>query len=145
MLGLDDSIIFLINRSATLVRQEFEARLRKLDLTPAQWAVLIRLSEQDGLNMTELGNLLYFDKPTTTGVVNRLVAKKYVKKVKNRKDRRVTHVFITDAGKEALIPVEPILTYYRENFFKGIPEEDYNTAREVVRTIIKNVKSIDNH
>ncbi len=69
-----------MNRAATLARQEFEARLRKLDLTPAQWAVLIRLSEQDGLNMTELGNLLYFDKPTTTGVVNRLVKKKVCQK-----------------------------------------------------------------
>jgi len=140
---LDDSIIFLVNRSATLARQEFEARLRKLDLTPAQWAVLIRLSEQDGLNMTELGNLLYFDKPTTTGVVNRLVKKKYVKKVKNRKDRRVTHVFITDAGKDALIPVEPILEFYKDNFLKDIPEDDYETAKNVLRALIKNIKSID--
>lgn len=145
MLGLDDSLLFLINRSSTLARQEFEARLRKLDLTPAQWAVLIRLSEQDGLNMTELGHLLYFDKPTTTGVVNRLVKKKYVKKVKNRKDRRVTHVFITDAGKDALGPVEPILTYYRENFLKGISEEDYETAKDVLRTVIKNIKSLENN
>jgi len=145
MLGLDDSLIFLINRSATLVRQEFEARLRKLDLTPAQWAVLVRLSEQDGLNMTELGNLLYFDKPTTTGVVNRLVKKKYVKKVKNRKDRRVTHVFITDAGKDAMIPVEPIIAFYKENFLKDVPEESYETAKEVVRTLIKNIKSIDHN
>jgi len=140
---LDDSIIFLVNRAATLARQEFESRLRKLDLTPAQWAVLIRLSEQDGLNMTELGNLLYFDKPTTTGVVNRLVKKKYVKKVKNRKDRRVTHVFITDIGKEALIPVEPILELYRESFLKGFPEQDYETAKDVLRLLMKNIKSID--
>lgn len=142
---LDDSIIFLVNRAATLARQEFEARLRKLDLTPAQWAVLIRLSEQDGLNMTELGNLLYFDKPTTTGVVNRLVKKKYVKKVKNRKDRRVTHVFITDAGKDALTPVEPILEFYKDNFLKGIPTEDYETAKNVLRVLIKNIKLIDNN
>lgn len=140
MLGLDDSLLFLINRSATLARQEFESRLREFDLTPAQWAVLIRLSEQDGLNMTELGQLLYFDKPTTTGVVNRLVKKKYVKKVKNRKDRRVTHVFITDAGKDALLPVEPITDFYRDNFFKGISNEDYESAKEVVRTVIKNIK-----
>lgn len=138
---LDDSILFLINRCATLARQEFESRLRKLDLTPAQWAVLVRLSEQDGLNMTELGQLLYFDKPTTTGVVNRLVKKKYVKKVKNRKDRRVTHVFITDAGKDAMVPVEPIIEHYRENFLKGIPNEDYETAKDVLRILIKNIKT----
>lgn len=141
MLGLDDSLLFLINRSATITRQEFESKLRQFDLTPAQWGVLVRLSEQDGLNMTELGHLLYFDKPTTTGVVNRLVKKKYVKKVKNRKDRRVTHVFITDAGKEALIPVEPIIQSYRENFLVGISEEDYEVARNVVRILIKNIKN----
>lgn len=91
--------------------------------------------------MTELGQLLYFDKPTTTGVVNRLVKKKYVKKVKNRKDRRVTHVFITDAGKEALKPIEPILDEYRKNFLHGINEEDYDKAKEVVKLLIKNIKS----
>ena len=142
MLGLDDSLLFLINRTSTLVRQEFESKLRKLDLTPAQWAVLIRLSEQDGLNMTEIGQLLYFDKPTTTGVVNRLVKKKYVKKVKNRKDRRVTHVFITDAGKEALLPVVPIVDSYRTDFLKGVSEEEYEVAKNVLRTVIKNIKTI---
>lgn len=91
--------------------------------------------------MTELGQLLYFDKPTTTGVVNRLVKKKYVKKVKNRKDRRVTHVFITDAGKDAMVPVEPIIEHYRENFLKGIPNEDYETAKDVLRILIKNIKT----
>jgi len=144
MIGLDDSLLFLINRSATLARQEFEARLRKLDLTPAQWAVLVRLQEQDGLNMTELGQLLYFDKPTTTGVVNRLVKKKYVKKVKNRKDRRVTHVFITDAGKESLVPTEPIVEFYIENFINNIPEEDYETAKDVLRILIRNIKAAEN-
>jgi len=145
MLGLDDTLTFLINRASTLARQEFEARLRKFDLTPAQWAVLIRLCEQDGLNMTELGQLLYFDKPTTTGVVNRLVKKKYVKKVKNRKDKRVTHVFITDAGKDALVPVEPILEFYKENFLQGISEEEYETANRVMKILIKNIKGIESY
>jgi len=140
---LDNSILFLINRTSTLVRQDFEARLRKLDLTPAQWAVLVRLSEQDGLNMTELGQLLYFDKPTTTGVVNRLVKKKYVKKVKNRKDRRVTHVFITDAGKEAMTPVEPITKLYTENIISDVTEEEYAMVREVLKKLIKNVKGLE--
>jgi DNA-binding MarR family transcriptional regulator len=145
MLGLDDTLTFLINRASTLARQEFEGKLRKFDLTPAQWAVLIRLSEQDGLNMTELGHLLYFDKPTTTGVVNRLVKKKYVKKVKNRKDRRVTHVFITDAGKEALIPVEPIINFYSENFLKDISAEEYEVAKNVLKTLIRNIKAVENY
>jgi len=145
MLGLDDSLLFLINRSATLTRQQFESKLRPFDITPAQWGVLVRLSEQDGLNMTELGQLLYFDKPTTTGVVNRLVKKKYVKKVKNRKDRRVTHVFITDAGKEALLPIEPIIASYRENFLQGISDEEYDKAKEVVKLLIKNIKSNANN
>jgi len=95
--------------------------------------------------MTELGQLLYFDKPTTTGVVNRLVKKKYVKKVKNRKDRRVTHVFITDAGKEALLPIEPIIASYRENFLQGISDEEYDKAKEVVKLLIKNIKSNANN
>lgn len=143
MLGLDDTLTFLINRASTLARQEFESKLRKFDLTPAQWAVLIRLSEQDGLNMTELGHLLYFDKPTTTGVVNRLVKKKYVKKVKNRKDRRVTHVFITDAGKEALVPVDPIIQFYQDNFLKDVSTEEYEAAKNVLKTLIRNIKAIE--
>ena len=108
MLGLDDTLTFLINRASTLARQE-----------------------------------LYFDKPTTTGVVNRLVKKKYVKKVKNRKDRRVTHVFITDAGKEALTPVDPIVKFYQDNFLKDISPEAYETAKEVLKTMIKNIKSVE--
>jgi DNA-binding MarR family transcriptional regulator len=68
-----------------------------------------------------------------------------VKKVKNRKDRRVTHVFITDAGKEALVPVEPIINFYSENFLKDISEEEYETAKNVLKTLIRNIKAVENY
>jgi DNA-binding MarR family transcriptional regulator len=97
---LDDSLGFLLGRAASAMKTALEERLRRHDITAPQWAVLARLWEEDGLPPSVIGRRLEADRPTITGVVDRLEHKGLVKKVRDSEDRRVVRVHLTDRGKK---------------------------------------------
>ena len=51
---LDESLGFIINKTALAMKYEFEKKLAPLDITAAQYQVLKRLSEEDGLSQKEI-------------------------------------------------------------------------------------------
>ncbi len=108
MFKLDDSLGYLLNAAAVSMRWALEARLAPHGVTAPQWAVLARLWEEDGLPQSRIGERLSFDKPTVSGVVDRLEDKGLVRRVRDEQDRRVTRVFLTEAGRglrDTLVPL----------------------------------------
>ncbi|MFQ6093426.1 MAG: MarR family winged helix-turn-helix transcriptional regulator [bacterium] len=106
----DDSLGFLMTRTARCMKRALESRLAGHGITSSQYAVLYRLWEEDGLSLTELGKKLYFDNPTITGVVDRMERDNLVNRERNNEDRRVIKIFLTSRGKElkdVLIPLGP--------------------------------------
>lgn len=99
MFKLDDSLGYLVNRAATVMRWALEARLAKHGLTPPQWAILARLWEEDALPMSEVGAILNIDKPTTSGIVDRLERKELVRRARDSADRRVVRICLTEKGR----------------------------------------------
>ena len=66
---------------------------------PQLWA-LKTLSEYESLPLGELSRKMYLHPSTVTGVVDRLEAKGYVLRDRDREDRRVVNVRLTDKGKD---------------------------------------------
>lgn len=66
---------------------------------PQLWA-LKTISEYESLPLGELGRKMYLHPSTVTGVVDRLEAKGYVLRDRDREDRRVVNVRLTDKGKD---------------------------------------------
>jgi DNA-binding MarR family transcriptional regulator len=97
---LDDSLGFLMNRSALAMRWALEDRLAKHGLTAPQWAILAGLWEQNAQPLSAVGAIFHFDKPTTTGIVDRLEDKGLVRRVRDLEDRRITRVHLTKAGEK---------------------------------------------
>ncbi len=109
----DENIAFLIGKVRRGLRREFDSRFKQVGITPAQYDLLSRLWEKNGLLMTELSNKVYKDGPTVTGLVDRLEKKKLLLRRKDEKDRRAIRIFLTEQGKnyEKALPklVEKIL------------------------------------
>lgn len=58
------------------------------------------ISKEEGLMMSELGNRLDISFSTATGIIDRLIEKKLVKRERNGGDRRIVRVMLTDKGKK---------------------------------------------
>ncbi len=74
-------------------------------LTFSQFFALNALSRQEYL-MSELSTRLVIAPSTTTGIVDRLVAKGWVKRCADPQDRRVVKLRLTDEGRDILSRVQ---------------------------------------
>ncbi len=99
MNALDGSVGFLLSRAARSMKRALEARLSEHNITATQYIVLEVLREHDGASLSLLGQKLYFDNPTITGVVDRMERDDLVERRRVAGDRRVINVFLTSRGK----------------------------------------------
>ena len=67
-----DTIGFLLNDAARLMRKDFERRTRSLGLTRAQWQALFHLARNEGCNQATLADLLEVEPITLARLVDRL-------------------------------------------------------------------------
>jgi MarR family transcriptional regulator, transcriptional regulator for hemolysin len=95
----DRSLGFLISDAARLMRTVFDRRVRRLELTRAQWLVLARLNRRPGASQSELADMMEVEKASAGRMVDRLERKGWIERRPDPVDRRVNRLYLT-AGAE---------------------------------------------
>jgi DNA-binding MarR family transcriptional regulator len=108
MTQLQTSFGFLISRLSTTLRARLEQRLASYDLTPSQWAVMMRLMEKEGWTQKALGDSLEVNKATIGGLIHRLEAKGVLHRQRNGEDARFQEVLLTEAGRRLAQETAPL-------------------------------------
>jgi DNA-binding MarR family transcriptional regulator len=96
---IEDCISFLVGKAAQATSRRARELLAPHGVTPAQYAVLKVLAEQDGSTLTHLAGRLVLDSATTTGLADRLELASLVVRRADGKDRRVSRLFLTERGR----------------------------------------------
>ena len=98
-------------RSLATCYQAFEAyssaHVRGLGLTPPQFDVLATLGNTAGMSCRELGERTLITKGTLTGVLDRLEARRLIRRTTGEHDRRSVFVQLTPAGETLFGKVFP--------------------------------------
>jgi MarR family transcriptional regulator for hemolysin len=98
---LTRSLGFLLGDVSRLIRQRFDDRADGLGLTRAQWRVLAQLRRREGINQSALAEILEIEPITLVRHIDRLVAKDFVERRPDPKDRRAWKLHL----KEEVLPV----------------------------------------
>jgi len=77
------------------------------DLTPVQYAALLTIFQNPGVDQVTLAGMIAYDRTTITGVVDRLERKRLVTRVVSDTDRRARLLRITDEGEDILHRIQP--------------------------------------
>lgn len=88
----------LINHAKQLKTAQTHA-LESSNITVSQWALLAALARATSATAAELAAALDMDKPTMSGIVSRLVAKKMISKSPKPTDRRASLLKLTELGR----------------------------------------------
>ncbi len=96
---LEDSLGFLVNGVARLMRVELETRLEQFGLTPTTWTVLMTLGEEDKLNQTDIGKRCFLNGATITRALDLLNIKGFTERHRVDEDRRGHIVTLTNSGR----------------------------------------------
>jgi len=108
------------------------------NVTTSQIISLMNMHELKRCTISQLAKALGVSLPTTSGIVDRLVKAKYLKRLYDEKDRRLILISLTNKG-EAI--VEKFLETIRERWEK-ILERLTETERDSYVTILKKLTNI---
>jgi MarR family transcriptional regulator, temperature-dependent positive regulator of motility len=105
---LDRSPLHMLYRAGQSAAELFQRELGANDLTPRQYAVLLTVSEQKGLNQSRIVERTSIDRSTMADLIRRMLRKGLLKRRRTAKDARAYSVELTELGTQALQSVEPI-------------------------------------
>lgn len=108
MENLNRSLGHLIHIISLDMKKRLEKEIRVLGLTSAhQFGVLLLLSDKE-LSQKEISEQTTADEPTTTRMINRMIAKNFVAKRQSSEDKRKQVVYLTPEGRDVLDKALPI-------------------------------------
>jgi MarR family transcriptional regulator, lower aerobic nicotinate degradation pathway regulator len=124
--GLHDEEIYgqpghLIRRLQQIAVAIFVAETKSFDITPVQYASLLAMQLQPGIDQTTLMEAIAFDLSTIGEVVGRLEGKGLVKRRVSPKDRRAKVLYITAAGRRLLAQMKPGVKAAQERILAPLP------------------------
>ncbi|MBF9003507.1 MarR family winged helix-turn-helix transcriptional regulator [Vibrio nitrifigilis] len=98
LLLLENQLCFPLYSAANAVVRSYRPLLDKLDLTYAQYLVMMVLWQSNGISVKTLGEKLHLDSGTLTPLLKRLEKKELVERRRSQIDERVRELYLTDAG-----------------------------------------------
>lgn len=95
---IDDTLGYLICRTARKVHRHIEKIFSPYGLTVEQWVAMKILAEKPDVSQKELATQMKKDPNTVKAIVDRLIRKDYVRREHNPADRRAFLLRLTIAG-----------------------------------------------
>jgi MarR family transcriptional regulator for hemolysin len=93
---------FLLNDVARLLRTYADHQAAQFGITRAQWAVLVRVDREEGLNQSELADTLDLQPITLTRLLDKLCDSGLIERRPDPDDRRAKRLFLMPAARPLL-------------------------------------------
>ncbi len=135
---LSESISYIQRMARTLLKQRSDALIQG-KVTMPQYLSLELLSNRGHLKMNVIAKALHISLPAATGLVNRLVKMKLVKRGYDPKDRRVIFIELTAEGKKITERTKLARRKIIEEMFGGISEAERKAYIEIIRKVKMNL------
>lgn len=131
---LEDQIGFVLRKAAQRHAAIF-ARHMVEDLTPTQWAALVKAAEQDFTSQNQLGRETAMDGATIKGVVDRLVKRGLLETCADPQDGRRSQIALTARGRAALAAGLPAARTITADTLAGLSCGERQMLLELLRKI----------
>ncbi len=106
------------------------------NLTSVQFAALVAIRANPGLDATRLSSLIAFDRSTIGDVLERLEAKKWIRRRSSTEDRRVKLIYLAPQGEKLLQDVEPAVRRVQERLLAPLPPESRETMMRLLTDLV---------
>jgi MarR family transcriptional regulator, organic hydroperoxide resistance regulator len=138
---VDNAIGFWIHRVYQASRNEMYRAFRAHgeDITPEQWALLIRLWERDGRTQGELSEATFRDAPTMSRIVDVMEARGLLERRADSADGRARRIHLTPDGRALKKKLVPLVEDIVGRMVEGIDERALVTTRTALRRMFDNL------
>ena len=142
----NDDLGFLLNVAARLSKGELNKKLRELNVTLPQYGVIKYLNDEekrDEHNLlcspANIAHRLRHDRPTITGIIDRLVRQGWVSRITNPADRRSLSITLTEKSKEFIEQMNIFCNDINDITLKDFNESEISNLKDYLFRIIRNL------
>jgi MarR family transcriptional regulator for hemolysin len=140
-LDLKKQLITQLVESSRLLRNYIDHRAKGRGSTRAQWIVLFRLREQEGLSQVDLADVLELQPISLVRLLDRLVEHGLVERRHDPRDRRANRLFLTASGRQLADDLDSLRDSIATDVLQDIPVAAIESSLETLRDIKDRIKS----
>jgi DNA-binding MarR family transcriptional regulator len=141
-LDLKRQFIAQLVESSRLLRNYIDCRAKGRGTTRAQWIVLFRLREQEGLSQVDLAEVLELQPISLVRLLDRLVDHGLLERRPDPRDRRANRLFLTEAGRRLVDDLDSLRDSIAVDVLQGVSEDTIETSLEALQVIKHRIKSV---
>ncbi|MEW1780888.1 MarR family transcriptional regulator [Arthrobacter sp. NPDC080086] len=134
----DTNIGRLVHRVRHALVTNIDSALASLDLTAAQWTVVIYLAEDLATTPAELSRLLHYDPGAMTRLIDRLEKKNIVKRAPSDADRRSVVVSLTEQGRALYPEIRPLIIDVLNHMLRGFSQAEVKQLENLLLRVLHN-------
>ena len=130
---------FILNDTARLLRKRFEQRARHLGLTRAQWQAIAYLARNEGIQQSALAEILEIEPITLGRTLDRLEAADLIERRRHAADRRVWLLYLKPKAHALMEDMFGIGDATRAEALAGVSEQDRATLTRILISMKANL------
>jgi DNA-binding MarR family transcriptional regulator len=140
-LDLKKQLITQLVESSRFLRNYIDHRAKGRGTTRAQWIVLFRLRDQEGLSQVDLADVLELQPISLVRLLDRLVEHGLVERKHDPRDRRANRLFLTPAGRQLADDLDSLRDSIAIDVLQDLPDAAIETSLKTLRDIKERIKT----
>src|ERR1700741_2182659 len=140
-LDLKRQLVAQLVESSRLLRNYIDHRAKSRGTTRAQWIVLFRLRQQEGLSKVALADVLERQPISLVRLLDRLVEHGLLERRHDPKDRRANRLFLTPSGRQLVDDLDSLRDEIAIDVLHDLSDEAVQTSLDALREIKERIKA----
>ena len=141
-LDLKRQLIAQLVESSRLLRNYIDHRAKVRGSTRAQWIVLFRLRQQEGLSQVDLADVLELQPISLVRLLDRLVEHGLLERRHDPKDRRANRLFLTASGRQLVDDLDSLRDDIASDVLQDLSDDAIKTSLAALRDIKDRIKAL---
>jgi len=139
MLCREEMLCFNLGVAMRRVTKIYGEALAEHGISPPQLYILSCLWHEDGQKPRDLAEKVILDTSSLTGLLDRMERSRLVERQPDPDDRRALRIYVTDAGRQKLATLEPVVERLQERihreFFAGYDRDQIDMFLTMLRQV----------
>ena len=128
--------------SSRLLRNYIDHRAKARGTTRAQWIVLFRLREQEGLSQVDLADVLELQPISLVRLLDRLVEHGLLERRPDPRDRRANRLFLTKSGRRLVDDLDSLRDAIAGDVLRDVSDKHVESGLATLREVKDRIKAL---
>src|ERR1700709_1851585 len=140
--GLKRQLVSQLVESSRLLRNYIDSRAKGRGTTRAQWIVLFRLRDPEGVSQVDRAEVLELQPISLVRLLDRLVEHGLLERRHDPRDRRANRLFLTASGRQLVDDLDSFRESIAADVVQDVPVPAIQTSLDTLRDIKERIKGL---